>query len=240
MNEGSTDTRTDPATPEVRRVSLAKTWPEITAGVRESERLLVERALQAPIVTAQGPDLAAAMREYSGEAFNFLIVAGAVLKWTRLQGRSALELFSPGDVLAPALPPDRQIFVRATSEYEALDTASVAVLEGRFELVAQRWPTVSAYLHQRLAEQTHRSSMHLGILHQRRAHDRILALFADFSERFGRMTAGGVIIELPVTHELIGHFIGSSRPTVSFALADLDERGELRRLDDGRWQMRTQ
>ena len=66
-----------------------------------------------------------------------------------------------------------------------------------------------------------------------------MALFADLAQRFGRMTPEGIVIELPLTHQIIGDLVGSRRPTVSLALQSLAEGGVLKRLDDGRWHLAT-
>jgi CRP/FNR family transcriptional regulator, cyclic AMP receptor protein len=79
--------------------------------------------------------------------------------------------------------------------------------------------------------------MHLAMLHDSRAEDRVSALFADLAERFGHMTADGIMIDLPLTHEIIGGLIGSRRPTVTLALQKLASDGVLERLQDNRWKL---
>jgi CRP/FNR family transcriptional regulator, cyclic AMP receptor protein len=86
---------------------------------------------------------------------------------------------------------------------------------------AQRWPGIADFLHDRLAHQTHHASMHLAMLHLPRIEDRLIALFADLAERFGHMAADGILIDLPLTHEIIGGLVASRRPTVTLALQSL-------------------
>jgi CRP/FNR family transcriptional regulator, cyclic AMP receptor protein len=101
----------------------------------------------------------------------------------------------------------------------------------------RRWPRLADFLHDRLGRQTHRSSMHLAMLHEPRAEDRVIALFADLAERFGHVTADGILIDLPLSHEIIGRLIGSRRPTVTIALQQLAADGVLERLEDNRWKL---
>jgi CRP-like cAMP-binding protein len=136
-------------------------------------------------------------------------------------------------VLAPPLTPSRQLESRATSSYQAHGRASLAVIEDRFRTAARRWPQLSDVLHDRLARQTHRASMHLAMLHLARAEDRVLALFTDLAERFGHVTSAGIVIDVELTHELIG----SRRPTVSRALEELSMTGTLTRTSDNRWML---
>jgi len=62
-------------------------------------------------------------------------------------------------------------------------------------------------------------------------------MFELLAERWGMVTPQGRIIRLPLTHETLGSLIGARRPTVSLALGDLAERGEVVRQDGG-WLLR--
>ena len=68
-----------------------------------------------------------------------------------------------------------------------------------------------------------------------RVEDRLLALFWHLADRWGRVLPDGVRIELPLTHETIGHLIGARRPTVTLGLSALRGEGLLRRQVDGAW-----
>ena len=225
------------ADPPLSEVSLLRVWPEIAGSLAPEERGVAERALVAPLVRARDEDLAAALAVEPGDAFDFLLVEGTVLKETRLASSSALELLGPGDVLAPPLSATRQLEFRAASRYLALGDASIATLGVWFERVAMRWPQVSGFLHRQIAEQAHRASMHLAMLHLPRAEDRILALFADLGERFGRVTPDGILINLPLNHELIGRLTASRRSTATLALKNLYHQGLIARLADNSWKL---
>jgi hypothetical protein len=55
-------------------------------------------------------------------------------------------------------------------------------LDDRFLRATARWPHLAGVVHDRLAQQTHRSSMHLGMLHLPQVEERITALFSDLGE----------------------------------------------------------
>jgi CRP-like cAMP-binding protein len=160
-----------------------------------------------------------------------------VLKQTTFAGRAALELLGPGDVLAPQLTTVRQLESRAVSRYLAHGPVSLAVIDDHFRLAARRWPGIADFLHDRLGRQTHRASMHLAMLHLPRADDRVRALFADLSERFGHVTNEGIVIDLALGHELIGGLVASRRSTVTLALNRLASEGLVERLDVNRWRV---
>lgn len=222
--------------PSVTTANLVATLPDIVARVPPEDRLLAERTLVVPLVSARDADLVDVISSQTPGAFDFLIVDGVVLKETTLTGRSALELLGRGDLLAPPLTPARQLESRAVSRYLAHGLVSLAAIEDNVRQAAQRWPGIADFLHDRLARQTHHASMHLAMLHLPRIEDRLIALFADLGERFGHMTADGILIELPLKHEIIGGLVGSRRPTVTLALQQLASNGVIERLGDDRWK----
>ena len=121
------------------------------------------------------------------------------------------------------------------SRYLAHGEVSLVAINARFGQTARQWPGIADVLHERLGRQTHRASMHAAMLHFPRVDDRVLALFADLAERFGRVNTAGIVVDLRLTHEIIGGLVGSRRPTVSLALKALAERGAIQRQADHRW-----
>ena len=216
-------------------IELLAAWPEIAAFIPPGDLHLARRALLVPVVRADDEDLFDVLGPRAHAMFTVLVVEGVVVKTTTLAGRSALELLGAGDLLAPPLSAARQVESPAVSRYTAYGCASIAVLDDRFRQATQRWPGLSDCLHEHLGRQTHRASRHLAILHLPRVEDRIVALFAELAERFGRMTSDGVVIDLPLTHQTIGDLVGSRRPTISLALHALAEGGVLDRREDNRW-----
>lgn len=219
-------------TPAIRLVDLV---PEFAAEIPEADRAMAGRVLVAPLLGGRDEDLARVFATPGLDPFDFIVVDGVVLKETTLNARSALEVLTAGDVLAPPLTRRRQNASAAVSRYLAHGPVRLAVLGPRFREAARRWPGLSDVLHDRLGQQTHRASMHMAMLHIARVDDRVLALFADLAERTGRMTADGIVVEMPLTHELIGRLVGSRRPTVTLALRELAEAGRLDRREDGSW-----
>ena len=218
-------------------ISLLRVWPDIADTFAVDERGIVERALVVPCLTADDREDVAPAFAVESDVMWLAVVEGTVVKETTLATRSALEVLGPGDLLAPPLSATRQLESRAVSRYVALGRASLAPVGMSFTRVAARFPAVSKFLHARLAEQAHRASMHLAMLHRPRAEDRIITLFTDLAERFGRVSADGILIDLPLTHDLIGRLTGSRRPTVSLALQTLHDDGLLAKHDDNRWKL---
>ncbi len=224
-------------TPAASVVGLAAVLPEILSSVPAEDRELAERTLVVPLLSARDEDLADVVTAQTPGAFDFLIVDGVVLKETSLASRSALELLGPGDLLAPPLTAVRQLESRAVSRYLAHGRVSLAAIEAHFRQAAGRWPGIADFLHDRLGRQTHRASMHLAMLQLPRIEDRVIALFADLAERFGRVTPEGVLIDVPLTHDVIGGLVGGRRPTVTLALHKLASNGLLERHHGDHWKL---
>lgn len=194
-------------------IDLTAAWPEVATLLPPRDVHLARHALVAPVVTAQDEDIFGVLGPRARGGFTVLVVEGVVLKTTALAGRSALELLGPGDFLALPLSAARQVESPAVSRYTAHGHASVAVLGGPLRTSAPALARALRLAHDRLGRQTHRASRQLAILHLPRVEERIVALFADFAERFGRVTPDRIVIELPLTHQLIGELVASRRPT---------------------------
>ena len=65
----------------------------------------------------------------------------------------------------------------------------------------------------------------LAILAFPRHTDRVRAKLIQLARMHGRVTGGGVVIPLPLTHELIADMTASARETVTWALRELVEEG---------------
>lgn len=49
------------------------------------------------------------------------------------------------------------------------------------------------------------------------------------------MRADGVVVPIPLTHELLASIVGARRPSVTTALRSLREEGLVERCEDGSW-----
>ena len=59
--------------------------------------------------------------------------------------------------------------------------------------------------------------------------DRTLALLQDLAAAHGRRTAGGLLVGLPLTQEVLAGMVGATRESVNRALRDLARSGRVRR-----------
>jgi CRP-like cAMP-binding protein len=61
--------------------------------------------------------------------------------------------------------------------------------------------------------------------------DRLRQKLLQLARDHGRVTRDGVVLQLPITHDLLGEMIGSARETVTRAVDALEQDGFLRRQD---------
>lgn len=215
-------------------VRLTDALAELEDAVPDEDRALADRVLAVPAITARDAPLTAALGG-DGDVWQYVVVDGVVLKETALLDLPALEVLTPGDLVAPALTDDDEA-LRGTIAYRAHGPATLAPLDGRFRQAARRWPGLSDAVHRMLARQTHRASVRLAVMQLPRVEDRVAAVFADLAERLGHVTPDGLRLDLPLTHLLIGQLVGSRRPTISLALRELGEAGLVVR-DGDRWHV---
>lgn len=108
---------------------------------------------------------------------------------------------------------DSRLTVITVDVYERLlqlPGAAHALLEGIEATLRQKQRTILAF-----------ASIH----HVDRVRQKLLQLASDY----GFVGRDGVVLELPITHELLGEMIGSARETVTRAVDELEQTGFLRR-----------
>jgi CRP/FNR family transcriptional regulator, cyclic AMP receptor protein len=218
------------------RVALLQVDAGLRDAVPEPERLFAERAVLVP-GHELGPGVwRTDLLNADGEALAAIVVRGQGTREITIAGRRSAELLGPGDVFHPWL--SSATVVPSTSRWTSDAAVLVAVLDGRFVSAARRWPQLMAAVDERLAEQLERSVLRAAIMALPRVEQRILGMFWQLAERWGTVRSEGVVIELAITHALIGQLIGAQRPTVSLALQALAGEGLLQRTSHDSWMLR--
>lgn len=166
-------------------------------------------------------------------AFGALVVSGLICHEMCVGQQSALRLFGEGDLIAPCAPAGVLLAPRA--EFAASVPSTLALLDDRFLRAARRWPRLIGPIVQRAGDAHAGVMSQLCISHHPRVEDRLLALFRALGERWGRVTQGGIVITLGLTHEALGRMVGARRPTITLALRGLAHSGRLARAADGSW-----
>lgn len=170
-------------------------------------------------------------------ALGLLVLDGVLVRSIRPHGRDYPELLGAGDLLRPWDDESQISAADCPCAWRVLQPALVAVLDARFAANTTRWPSIMATLLARGASRSRDLALHLAISRIRQADKRLLMLFWHLADRWGRVTPDGVLLALPLTHELLGQLVNLHRPTASTALAQLTQAGEIARRPDRGWML---
>ena len=213
-----------------RLVRVLDHEPDLAAALPADQRLLAHR-----IAVAETEHLHRGPWEVTtppSECLCGLVLRGLVVREVTAAETTSAELLGPGDVFV--LGPESQgEFVPASVEWFVIDPAQVAWLGPQFEQAIQRFPELNRALFQRLGETATRAGFAQNLAQLTRVDDRVLVLLWHLAERFGRVTAGGVVLPLRLTHRMIARLVGAQRPTVTTAFSKLEGGGTIERHDDG-------
>jgi CRP-like cAMP-binding protein len=210
-----------------------------------ADRELASRLDGARRARAQRASAAAVLRRQEGvwdatedadqgrDGFGLFVVDGILVRRVGLEGRSGAELLSPGDVLQPWQHDGEAATLPFEATWRVLSAVRLAVLDLRWAVRMAPFPEVAAELTSRALLRSRRLASMLAIAHHHRLDDRLWLFFWELADRYGRVHPDGVHLELPLTHELIGHLVGARRPSVSSALGRLERDGRVRRLGRG-------
>lgn len=158
-----------------------------------------------------------------------LLIDGLMLRDGVIGGRPHLQLYGPGDLI------DGRDLGEAGGEWQILETVCLAVLGPRVSLAAREYPPLVAAFARRFFDGQRERDIMLTIRALPAAEERIVGLLDHLARRWGRVTAAGLVVRLPLTHGVIGRLIGAQRPTVSLGIRQLIDDGRLERLPDGDW-----
>ena len=200
--------------------------------------------MQAPLFSALDPEGAAALRASlverpvakgdvlfaEGEPGDrmYVILEGKVkLGQTSADGRESLLLIlGPGEMFGELSLFDPGL---RTSTATALTDAVVLGLanEQLRPWLAGR-PEVAAALLQALARRLRRTNEAMADLVFSDVPGRVAKALMDLGEKFGEVTAEGLMVTHDMTQEELAQLVGASRETVNKALADFAQRGWIR------------
>jgi CRP/FNR family cyclic AMP-dependent transcriptional regulator len=166
--------------------------------------------------------------------FGLLVLSGLLVRDMELAGRSFVELRGPEDLLRPWDDAAEITSVSPGISWTAREPTRLAWLDGDFASSVVTWPEITATLVARATRRARLLSFQLAILELKRVNLRVLLLLWHLADRWGRVGAEGVRLDLDLTHDLIGRMIGAHRTSVTVALRELTSEGRIRR-DRRRW-----
>jgi CRP-like cAMP-binding protein len=170
--------------------------------------------------------------DHSG--IGLLLLDGLLVRRVQVGGRASVELLGAGDILRPWGRLDTDTWPHSSEErWSVLRAARIAVLDSRFAGVLASFPEVSTQIGERMLLRTRRLTVQMAITAQPRVATRLVGLLWQLAERWGRVRADGVFLELPLTHSLLADLAATCRPTVTLALRDLQREGVMQKAGNG-------
>jgi CRP/FNR family transcriptional regulator, cyclic AMP receptor protein len=224
-----------PAAPSVamHTAPLLDADSDLGRGIPTADLDVARRHLRVPALTVPAGPLPPGVAAAASRTPGLLVLDGFVALSTGLCDRGSLQIFGAGDVLLVDAGADRLVPTQQT--WHAQTTSTLAVLEERFLAATRRWPSLALRVQERLAAQAGFGACHLALSQLPRVEQRVLAFMWHLAERWGRMSPDGVIVPIALKHSTLGLLVGARRPTVTLALGELSEAGQLRRRADGFW-----
>jgi CRP/FNR family transcriptional regulator, cyclic AMP receptor protein len=209
------------------------------AGLRralpESERMRARQHAVAAVADLPPGPWDAHASPFARAELGLLVLDGLIIRDVSVSGATCGELIGPCTLLRPCDDRGAEAPMRHDVSWQVLAPARVAVLDAHFLQVAAHWPPLITALLSRAIERVHDLAVLVSIHNLKRVDDRLLAYFWQLADRYGRVTADGVIVPLPLTHRQLALLVGAQRPSVTSALGALAERGELHRDEHGQW-----
>ena len=208
-------------------VSLLDVDGALTAAVPAEDRAAAREMLRVRRISL--PTGQWALPDGVDRALALFVVDGLILREQAGPCDGPVALLGPGDLA------DVRRLADGSEHWRVVRPAVVAVVDARLLLAGRRWPRLFAALMHRLfdmgAEQVAMNSM----LALPRVEERMLVLLGHYADRWGVATPAGRVVDLPVTHLILGRLVAARRPTVSLALGALAAEARLSRDEEGRW-----
>jgi CRP/FNR family cyclic AMP-dependent transcriptional regulator len=219
-------------------IRLLDADPELGEGLAAAELEQARHHLVTATVDAPAGRWEAADSLDGGRAaLGLLILDGLVLRDLDLGRRASTEVLGAGDLLRPWDADSDISELPFESRWTVLQDTRLAVLDQRFLHTAVRYPPVIDALFTRAVRRHRWLAARLVVNQLVRLEDRLLLALWSLAERWGRVTPGGVLIPMGLTHSALARLVGARRPSVTSAIGDLGRDGLLERTEDG-WLLR--
>lgn len=162
-------------------------------------------------------------------SFGLLVLSGFLVRRVGRPGRHGAELLGPGDLLRPWQTLGADASEAYEPSWQAVAAVELAVLDAAFARRAAPFPSVAAQLVDRAMLRSRHLALELAVVQQPRVDRRLHMLLWQLADRWGRTTADGVRVEVPLTHALLAELVAARRPSVTTALGALRDEGSVER-----------
>ena len=166
------------------------------------------------------------------DGYGLLVLEGVLIRRVGFEGRFGAELLADGDLLRP-WEFDGDDLLGFETGWRVLVSTRLAVLDLPWTERLARHPRVGPALAGRALIRSRRLAAMMAIAQQPRLDNRLWMMVWELADRYGRVHADGVHLDLPLTHEVLSYLVAARRPSVSGALTKLAGQGRVRRNGRG-------
>jgi hypothetical protein len=213
--------------------------PDLAAGLSDEDFAAARRYLRTRVRTLDPGPWDPPTAEGREEHLGLLVVDGVLVRDVSVRRRCCAELIGAGDILRPW---DRAEALTGSVDHalrwQVLQRTLVAELDGRVTGALARWPAIVSAIVARSIQRTRAVALQHALTQVPGVDVRLHLVLWHLADRWGRVTPKGVVLRLPLTHQLLGRLIGARRPSVTSALQRLHRDGLAVRADDGSWLLR--
>jgi CRP/FNR family transcriptional regulator, cyclic AMP receptor protein len=193
------------------------------------ERLdIARRAVHARVLAVRRGHWDAATDATSPGVYGFIVIEGTMIRRVTAGHREGAELLGAGDVLQPGRDTD-------AVAWRAVTDCRLAILDLRVLADAGQLPELAAALLAAANARTNTVARQLVVAQWPSVDERLVATLEMLAERWGVMTADGIVLPDFLTHSMLAPLVGARRPSVTTSLKRLNATGAVRRRPDGRW-----
>lgn len=164
---------------------------------------------------------------FEGEVRNDLVIVnkGQVKAFRNtVDGREQiLYIFSEGDFFG-----EKNLLRDQASNYgvEALEETHVCIIhKNDFQKLVQEYPDIGLKVMEVLCQRLDRLENTVETMGTRTVGARVSSVLLEFADKFGKPSAQGTIIDLPLSREGIANYIGLTRETVSRKMSSMQDEG---------------
>lgn len=213
-------------------VQLLECEPELGDGLSEEDLAIASQALPVPMAILKKGTWSPRSEPSEVGCVGYLIVKGLLVRRVEVAHGSSAELLGNGDLLQP-WQEDASSF--CVGSWEVLEQAAVLALGPGFTRSLAQWPTVAANLAMRGLRRSRALAADAAIASIVGIEERLLIMLWHLAERWGEPGAEGIRISIWIPHRLLAEMLGARRPSITSALAQLQQAGRLDTGQDGSW-----
>ena len=214
--------------------SLLDADPGLAEGLADADLGHARRRLVASVIELDaGPWDPSALPRRQDDALGLLIAEGLVLRDVAVAQSMCAEQHGRGDIIRPWQDVGAGSVLSTEVDWRALTPSRLLLVDRRLLSAMAPWPEIAIALVGRTVERAQTLAVALAISCIRGLDMRLLALLWHLADQFGRVTRDGVVLALPLTHQVIGRLAGATRPSVSTALKTLENDGRVSKRAGG-------